>query len=130
MQDISRYARQIAVPPIGIEGQVRLCEASILIVGVGGLGCQVASLLCGAGVGNITIIDHDSVDQSNLHRQQLFREKDIGKSKAKIAQRELSAINSSVNVTAISERLSPRNVRSLCKQSTLVIDSADNFATS
>ena len=86
--------------------------------------------MCGAGVGSITIIDHDSVDQSNLHRQQLFRESDIGKSKAKTAQRELSAINSSVSITAISERLSPNNVRSLCKQNTLVIDSADNFATS
>lgn len=118
------------IPEIGVDGQTRINNASVLIVGAGGLGCEVAAQLSGAGVGSITLIDHDTIDESNLHRQLLYRESDIGKSKAKVAQRELSRINSNIKIKAVSERLSPRNVRSLCSSKTLVIDAADNFATS
>jgi len=130
MSELDRYSRQLLVSQIGADGQQRLLHARILIVGAGGLGCQVAAQLAGAGVGEIRIIDHDEVSISNLHRQILYRENDVGLSKAKISGRELSKINSQVKVTAVTQRLDTQNVVTLIQGVDLVIDAADNFATS
>ncbi len=130
MHDHPRYSRQTLVSEIGLDGQATLSKASVLIIGAGGLGCSVASLLSGAGVGKLTIVDFDTIDESNLHRQILYREHDIGLPKAEIAKRELQAINSSIDVMGVSHRLSATNTHTLCKNKSLVIDAADNFATS
>ena len=130
MSEFERYSRQILVKQVGLAGQQKLAAAKVLIVGAGGLGCQVAAQLAGAGVANLVIIDHDTVALSNLHRQILFREADIGEDKAMVAQRELQAINSSINISALPARLSVNNVNDLIRGVDLVIDAADNFAAS
>ncbi|MFT4630239.1 MAG: molybdopterin/thiamine biosynthesis adenylyltransferase/rhodanese-related sulfurtransferase [Dinoroseobacter sp.] len=130
MSEFDRYSRQLLVGQIGEHGQRQIAKATVLIIGAGGLGCQVAAQLAGAGVGDIRIVDHDVVNLSNLHRQVLFREADLGQSKARVAAREMRAINSQINVSALETRLALDNVKELIKLVDLVIDAADNFATS
>lgn len=125
-----RYARQIQVDEIGTEGQLCLAQACVLIVGVGGLGCTIATQLAGAGVGKIVLLDHDVVNLSNLHRQTLYREADIDRPKATVAAERLRQLNSTIAVEAFTERLSPENASQLCGKASLVIDAADNFAVS
>ena len=126
----NRYSRQTLVPGFGSAGQDRINQSQVLVVGAGGLGCTVAAQLAGAGVGSIHIIDHDTVDISNLHRQVLFRESDVGHSKVAVAAREIQRINSTCSVSALDQRLSTRNVAALVGEVAIVIDCADNFATS
>jgi molybdopterin/thiamine biosynthesis adenylyltransferase/rhodanese-related sulfurtransferase len=130
MSEFDRYSRQVLVKQIGPFGQHRLLSSNVLIVGAGGLGCQVAAALAGAGVGKITIIDHDKVSLSNLHRQILFRESDIDQPKASIAVRELTKINSEIQLQSVQARLALDNAKQLISDTNLVIDAADNFATS
>lgn len=130
MRPDKRYVRQIQLSEIGPLGQSVLANAHVVIVGAGGLGCTVAVQLAGAGVGHITVVDHDTIDVSNLHRQVLFREADIGLYKAEVAQRELQALNSSIKIQSHVARLSPSNALELCKNADLLIDAADNFAVS
>lgn len=125
-----RYSRQILVPQIGDQGQRTLSDASVVLIGAGGLGCTVGAHLAGAGVGSIHVMDHDQIELSNLNRQILFREDDIGSSKAAVAARELSAINADINITHSANRLSLANVSEQIAKADLVIDAADNFATS
>ena len=130
MPQNDRYSRQKKVNKIRVSGQQKISQTSVLIVGVGGLGCHVASQLAGAGIGTITVVDHDVVSLSNLHRQILFREKDVGKPKAKIATRELSAINSDIKVKHHNGRINLSNLNELAKDANFIIDAADNFITS
>ncbi|MEM7358795.1 MAG: HesA/MoeB/ThiF family protein [Pseudomonadota bacterium] len=130
MNECSRYSRQTTVAQIGTRGQEQLSKSTVLIVGAGGLGCQVGAQLAGAGIGEIRLVDHDTVELSNLHRQVLFTEADIGKAKAEVACAALQARNSNIQVTAISQRLALDNVEDLISNVDLVIDAADNFATS
>ena len=130
MSEFDRYSRQLLVGQIGEHGQRQIAKATVLIIGTGGLGCQVAAQLAGAGVGDIRIVDHDVVSLSNLHRQVLFRETDLGQSKARVAAREMCAINTQIKVSAIEARLGIDNVKKLIKPVDLVVDAADNFATS
>lgn len=123
-----RYARQLALAEIGASGQRKLEAASVLVVGAGGLGCAVLPYLCGAGVGHVVIVDHDRVDETNLHRQPLYRMSDLGKPKAIAAQRTLRELNPHVRVEAICERLTPANCASLVADAHVVIDAADSFA--
>ena len=120
MQEGARYARQIQVKQFGIQGQKTLNGSRALIVGVGGLGCHVGLQLAGAGVGQITLIDHDTIDISNLHRQVLYRETDVGSSKVLIAQRELQSLNSQISISAMNERLMPSNVSDLVNRADTV----------
>lgn len=125
---MNRYQRQSQLPEIGEEGQLRLAKASVLIVGAGGLGCPVLSYLVGAGVGRLIIVDHDTVDESNLHRQPLYKIQDIGKSKAQAARAALLAYNPHIEMTALSERLTPANAARFVGAADIVVDAADSFA--
>lgn len=130
MQKSDRYSRQMLVNQIGVAGQQQIAKAKVVIVGMGGLGCQVGMQLAGAGVGSLRVVDHDVIDISNLHRQSLYREADIGAAKALIAVRELKALNSEISIAAIDQRVSADNINSLLDSVGLVVDAADNFATS
>lgn len=124
-----RYDRQITLDEVGVSGQEKLSKASVLIIGVGGLGCPAAQYLIGAGVGKIGLMDHDKISISNLHRQVLYNENDIGKSKALVAQEKLQQLNSEIEIVAIEEALSIENAEKLFKQYHIILDGTDNFET-
>ena len=108
-----RYARQMVLPEVGPAGQAKLAAASVLVVGAGGLGCPVLQYLAGAGVGRLTIVDHDSVEETNLHRQPLYAMADIGKSKAEVAAAALRRFNPGITAEAVVQRLTPQNADAL-----------------
>jgi len=124
-----RYDRQIKLDEVGVSGQEKLRSASVLIVGVGGLGCPAAQYLAGAGVGKIGLMDHDKVSITNLHRQVLYNEDEIGKSKAIVAKEKLQQLNSEIELVAIEEALTIDNAEKLFSQYDLILDGTDNFET-
>ncbi|MFN1834477.1 molybdopterin-synthase adenylyltransferase MoeB [Balneola sp. MJW-20] len=124
-----RYHRQIKLPEIGKSGQEKLNRASILIVGAGGLGCPAAQYLTAAGVGRIGLVDFDRVDLSNLHRQVLFSEADVGKPKAEAAKSRLKQVNSAVEIRAITEHFDKDNALRLVNEYDIILDGTDNFQT-
>ena len=128
-QELERYARHIVLPQVGGVGQRRLRDASVAVIGAGGIGSAVIPALAGAGVGQITIIDDDVVELGNLHRQPLFRERDAGYSKADLALQFVQRLNHFVKATPIQQRLDRENARSMIEGHSLVIDGSDNFAT-
>jgi adenylyltransferase/sulfurtransferase len=127
--ELERYARHIVLPQVGGFGQRRLKETSIAVVGAGGVGSGVIPALAGAGVGQITIIDDDVVDLSNLHRQPLFRERDAGYSKADLALQFVQRLNHHVKATPVQRHVDAGNANDLLTGHPLVIDGSDNFAT-
>ncbi|MDX2482719.1 MAG: HesA/MoeB/ThiF family protein [Pseudodonghicola sp.] len=127
---MSRYARQIALPEVGEDGQSRLRTARVLVAGAGGLGVPVLQYLVGAGVGKITLIDGDLVGESNLHRQPLYRMQDIARPKAEAAAEALAALNPDVVVQPLVDWLTPANAPALAAQADVVLDCADTFAVS
>ena len=128
-QELERYARHIVLPQVGGVGQRRLRDASVAVVGAGGIGSAVIPALAGAGVGQITIIDDDVVELGNLHRQPLFRERDAGYSKADLALQFVQRLNHFVKAKPIQQRIDGDNARSMIEGHSLVIDGSDNFAT-
>ena len=126
---MSRYDRQIKLKEVGSEGQKKLRNAKVLIVGVGGLGCPAAMYLSGAGVGKIGLMDHDKVDMSNLHRQVLFQESDLGRSKAVVAKEQLEKQNSEVQFEVYEEPLTIENAENIINQYDVILDGTDNFET-
>ncbi len=124
-----RYDRQIKLDEVGSSGQEKLRDARVLIVGVGGLGCPAAQYLAGAGVGKIGLMDHDKVSITNLHRQVLYDEKDIGKPKAIVSREKLQRMNREIELTAIEEALTIDNAERYFSQYDLIIDGTDNFET-
>jgi len=125
----SRYQRQLLLPEIGEAGQERLRSARVLLIGVGGLGSPIASYLTGAGVGVLGIVDDDKVSLTNLHRQVLYGESLLGRSKAEEAHRRLSDLNNEVKVQAYPCRLTRENAQEIFSGYDLVLDGCDNFAT-
>ncbi|WP_390913608.1 ThiF family adenylyltransferase [Pseudosulfitobacter sp. SM2401] len=125
---MSRYARQTAV--LGAKAQQRLADARVLVIGAGGLAAPVLLYLVGAGVGHIRLMDADVVSLSNLHRQTLFRETDLGQHKTEVAARRLADLNSDVRIEAVSTRMDPSNIAAFCEGVDLVLDCADSFAVS
>ena len=123
-----RYSRQMILPQVGAAGQARLRDACVVVIGVGGLGSAVLQYLCAAGVGHLAIVDHDRVEESNLHRQPIYRMTDVGAFKAQAAQKALLAANPDIRIDTICERLTPANVAQLVAVSDLVVDAADSFA--
>jgi len=124
-----RYSRQIMLPQIGIEGQQKIGQSHVLIIGMGGLGSPAAMYLASAGIGHLTIVDDDTVDLSNLQRQITHTTQDIGRSKVESAQQKLSALNPEIDITCINKRLDKNEMSKLATQVDLVVDATDNFAT-
>ena len=128
-EELSRYSRHILLPEIGVSGQERLKQASVLIVGAGGLGCPVSLYLAAAGVGRLGIIDGDVVDESNLQRQILYTVADIGVAKADCAQARLEQLNPHIKIDSYRENLTKSNALEIIGDYDLVIDGTDNFPT-
>jgi adenylyltransferase/sulfurtransferase len=127
--ELERYARHIVLPQIGGVGQNKLKAAAVAVIGAGGIGSAVIPALAGAGVGRLTIVDSDVVELANLHRQPLFTEADVGRSKADLAAEFVSRLNHFVDVHSKQERIGTENATSLIAGHDLVIDGSDNFAT-
>ena len=127
---MTRYERQISVPSFGSAAQACLQDASVLVVGAGGLGAPVLSYLAGAGVGTIKVIDGDYVSLTNLHRQTLFSEADIGRPKATIAAQKLQALNSEIRIEPLEIMLTPDVLGEHAKGYAALVDCADSFAVS
>lgn len=127
--ELLRYSRQIMLPDFDIAGQERLLAAKVLIVGLGGLGSPVALYLAAAGVGELWLADHDTVDLSNLQRQIAHGEGDIGRSKVASAAAAIRALNARTRVDAIGERLQGPLLDDAVRAVDLVVDCSDNFAT-
>src|SRR5213082_3476450 len=123
-----RYARQSILPEVGTEGQARLAAATAVVVGAGGLGCAVLQYLTAAGVGRLRIVDPDRVEESNLHRQPLYRMTDLGRPKVHAARAALLQSNPSARIDALEQRLGPANAARLVARADVVIDAADSFA--
>lgn len=129
IKGLERFARQIALPNFGKKGQEKLQNASVLVVGAGGLGCPALQYLAAAGVGRIGIADGDGVEVSNLHRQILFSENDIGKSKAEQAAAAIQKLNPQAKIEAYPQHLTSRNALEIIDLYDLVLDGSDNFPT-
>ncbi|MGA2665759.1 MAG: molybdopterin-synthase adenylyltransferase MoeB [Nitrososphaerales archaeon] len=127
--ELARYSRHLIMPEVGLEGQKRLKAASVLIVGAGGLGTPSSTYLAAAGVGRIGIVDFDTVEKSNLHRQVLYSERDIGRSKAEVARERLLQINPNVHIELHQVRLDSSNALGILKDYDIVMDGTDNFPT-
>lgn len=126
---LSRDARHLALPQVGADGQRRIREASVLLIGVGGIGCPAAAYLASSGVGRLVVCDFDTVDATNLGRQVLYTDKHIGEYKADVAAGRLAKINAEVSVRAVNERLSGEALASEVADVDVVLDASDNFAT-
>jgi adenylyltransferase/sulfurtransferase len=129
VDEVRRYSRHLIIPDVAMAGQQRLMNAKVLCVGAGGLGSPALMYLAAAGVGTIGIVEFDTVDESNLQRQIIHGQSDIGKSKAQSAKEKISEINPYVNVITHEVRLDNSNVKEIFSQYDIIVDGTDNFAT-
>ncbi|KAK1233119.1 hypothetical protein PQX77_003759 [Marasmius sp. AFHP31] len=129
LDDYRRYGRQMILDGFGLGGQLKLRDASVVVVGAGGLGCPALQYLGSSGIGRIGIVDHDIVEISNLQRQILHNEETLGKSKAESATIALKRINSSLRIDTITEALTPQNALSLLSPYDVILDCTDNAPT-
>nr|WP_173842178.1 adenylyltransferase/sulfurtransferase MoeZ [Mycobacterium terramassiliense] len=127
--EVARYSRHLIIPDLGVDGQKRLKNARVLVIGAGGLGAPALLYLAAAGVGTLGIVDFDVVDESNLHRQIIHGTADVGRPKAQSARDSIAAINPLVDVRLHEFRLEAANAVELFSQYDLIVDGADNFAT-
>lgn len=128
-QQMLKYNRHIALPAMDLDGQERLLNAHVVIIGLGGLGCAVAPYLTAAGVGTLTLVDDDVVDAHNLQRQILFTESGVGGYKVDEAKRYLQSLNSHTTINALTEQVDVTRLMTLAEQATLIVDCCDNLAT-
>ncbi len=128
-EQINRYSRHFMLPEVGEEGQAKLLDAKVLLIGAGGLGSPTALYLAAAGVGTIGIVDHDTVDLSNLQRQILHSNDRVGMPKVESARLTINGLNPDVKVIGYQERLSSENVMRLFKDYDIIVDGCDNFPT-
>jgi adenylyltransferase/sulfurtransferase len=126
---LTRYSRHLMLKEVGMEGQIQLLNAKILLVGAGGLGCPAALYLAAAGVGTLGIIDSDKVDLTNLQRQILHGLSDVGRPKTESAKEAIHRINPDVKVVTYQQRLTPQNALEIFQWYDLIIDGSDNFPT-
>src|SRR5918993_1529026 len=129
IDEVRRYSRHLIIPDVGMEGQKRLKNARVLVIGAGGLGSPALLYLAAAGVGTLGIVEFDTVDESNLQRQIIHGQSDIGKSKAQSAKESIAETNPLVRVVVHDTRLDNDNVMEIFGQYDLIIDGTDNFAT-
>jgi molybdopterin/thiamine biosynthesis adenylyltransferase/rhodanese-related sulfurtransferase len=128
-REYRRYGRHLIIPEVGMEGQRKLKAAKVLVIGTGGLGAPSSLYLAAAGVGTLGLVDFDTVDETNLHRQILFNEGDIGKSKVLAAKRRLLEANPNTSIKVYEERLTSQNALDLFRDYDVVVDGTDNFPT-
>ena len=128
-EELTRYSRQMMIPNWNVEGQLKLKNAKVTIVGVGGLGCPVALYLTAAGIGRITLIDKEKIELSNLNRQILHWSVDIGKFKTFSAIEKLSKLNPSIKFESYKEEIERESIRELIKDSNVIVDCLDNWKT-
>lgn len=126
---MERYKRQMSIPQIGADGQRLLQQSTVAVVGAGGLGAPVLTYLAAAGVGNIRIIDKDTVEISNLNRQFLYGPEDVGRKKAEAAKEKLEKQNPDIKFAAVSEMLTEKNGRALFKDADVIVDCVDSMQT-
>lgn len=126
---LSRDARHLALPQVGADGQERIRQGSVLLIGVGGIGCAAAAYLASSGVGHLVVCDFDTVDETNLGRQVLYALRHIGQRKADVAAGRLRKINPEIEVTAISKRLVGGALARAVGSADVVLDGSDNFPT-
>lgn len=129
MNDDIRYSRQTTLPAIGSDGQIRLRDSSVLVVGAGGLGVPAATYLASSGVGQLLINDFDTIDVTNLPRQVLYRDADTGSFKARVAAERLIDLNPAIDVIALDERMDRSALEECIDSVDAVLDCTDNFAT-
>ncbi len=127
--ELERYRRHLVMPEVGLEGQKKLKASSVLVIGAGGLGTPAAIYLASAGVGRLGLIDFDTIERSNLQRQPLYSDADVGKSKVEVAKGKLEQINPNVSVEAYNEKLDSSNALRILKGYDVVVDGSDNFPT-
>lgn len=127
--ETTRYTRQIILPEVGINGQEKLQQAKVLIIGVGGLGSAILPYLVAAGIGEIGIMDDDSIDVTNLQRQIIYKTNSVGKSKVLEAKKMALALNPSIKINTITEKLDSSNAISLFEQYDIMVDATDNLHT-
>ncbi len=127
LEEIKRYSRQLVLPDFGSKEQHRLKKAKVAVTGAGGLGCPTATYLTLAGIGEIHIFDMDKIELTNLNRQFLYSPSDVGKSKAKLAAKKLGAVNPSIKLEGIEERITYDNAFDLLKGYDAIVDGTDNF---
>ena len=127
LREASRYDRQMRLPGVGADGQRRLRDAAVLVVGAGGLGSPVATYLAAAGVGRIGLVDFDTIDVSNLHRQPLYTEGDVGRLKVDVAAERLRALNPHVSIETHPVRFDAETALDLVRHYDIVADGTDTF---
>ncbi|MEQ8302973.1 MAG: molybdopterin-synthase adenylyltransferase MoeB [Cyclobacteriaceae bacterium] len=128
-RELERYSRHLILPGFGLEAQQKLRDASVCVVGAGGLGSPVLQYLAAAGAGRITIVDFDTVSESNLQRQVLFSTHDVGKNKANVAKVKILALNPDITAIAVTKKLDSSNALQILDEAHIVIDCTDNFPT-
>lgn len=126
---LEKFGRQIILKEIGLTGQLKIMNSSVLIIGCGGLGTSALIYLAMTGLNNIGIIDYDKVSLSNLNRQLLFKDKDIGKSKVEIAAKIVRDINPEVNLMPFNKKLNSQNINKIIRDFSIILDCSDNFKT-
>ncbi|MEK6493694.1 HesA/MoeB/ThiF family protein [Myroides odoratimimus] len=127
--DFLRYNRQMNLPEVGIEGQMKIKQAKVLVIGAGGLGSPVLTYLASCGVGTLGVIDFDTIEHHNLHRQILFTEADINKNKSSIAKQRIEQINPHIHFTIYDEQLTSDNAVTILSSFDIIVDGSDNFST-
>ena len=125
--EIEKFSRQIILKNIGAFGQKKIINSKVLIIGMGGLGCPAADFLTRSGIGTLGIVDHDTASLSNIHRQSLYTERDLGQSKVKVAKKKLNKINSKTKVNNFNFKLNKKNFKKIIKNYDYIIDGTDNF---
>jgi len=128
-EEILRYSRHLIMPEVGMEGQEKLRQAKVLLVGAGGLGSPISLYLAAAGIGTLGLVDFDVVDYSNLQRQIIHTTKDVGRKKLESAKEKIEGINPGVEVNLHEERLTSQNALEILKEYDIIIDGTDNFPT-
>src|ERR1700722_14477184 len=128
-EEIQRYSRHLIMPEVGMEGQLKLARAKVLMIGAGGLGAPLGLYLAAAGVGRLGIVDFDVVDTTNLQRQITFTTDDVGKPKNEAAKARLAALNPDIQIDTYNTRLTSDNALDLFRPYDIIVDGTDNFPT-
>ena len=129
LKDFKRFEKQIILKKIGISGQKKILNSKVLIIGIGGLGCPLLTYLAASGVGRIGIVDYDKVEISNLNRQTLFAQSDVGKFKVNQAKKNIKKINSKIKILTFNIKLNETNIKKVLKDFDIICDGTDNYET-